>query len=59
MYNLFVNKPVDLTSQVVNYPDPSYSTAFLVGLGLTIAALVFSIMRAQRERKDSKTVGRV
>lgn len=55
MYDLFVSKPADLTSHVINYPDSPYHAALLVGLGLTITTLVFLAIQAQRERKGHRT----
>ncbi len=50
MYDLFASKPADLTSQVINYPDPPYHQAVVIGLILMTLTLIFLIVQAWRER---------
>jgi hypothetical protein len=49
MYDLFTGQPVDLTSHLVNHPDPPYQTALLTGLILTVLTLMLLIVMAWRE----------
>lgn len=59
MYDVFSSEPADLTSQVIHYSDPPYHAALLIGAGLTMAALIFLVVQARREKGKRPAARRV
>lgn len=54
LYGLFPSQPTDVHASVINYPDPAYTNALVVGAMISIVALAVLLILLWRQHREKQ-----